>query len=304
MPNWCANRIKLTVPACVQAEVEAWANGTMYPYYKRAINQSARMFIAGVAGRLKPGIEMQYLPYPALTAHCSTEPTEASLAFGGWVEMLESNVWLDKPCCHYIDQYYRATGLAGLKWDNLTAVEQARVDAVMRSKSHDWSHLWSRKVSRGELFDMLETEPEGELYDLLLIIPTRLACELNGFNGRLLEKVQSAYDFYSANYGIKWPSASQAEITSGHGWLEIDIDTPWSPPDESVMEALSDKWGCTIDHYFSEAGCDYCGYRRYEEGRLVDCVDDSLEYDDEDEHGWGDVIGPDWLLGNVAHYGG
>ncbi|ALX97435.1 hypothetical protein AV650_28160 (plasmid) [Serratia fonticola] len=45
-------------------------------------------------------------------------------------------------------------------------------------------------------------------------------------------------------------------------------------------------------------------YRRYEEGRLVDCVDDSLEYDDEDEHGWSDVIGPDWLLGNVAHYGG
>lgn len=56
MPNWCANRIKLTVSVYAQAEVEAWANGTMYPYYKRAINQSIRMFIAGVAGRLKPGI--------------------------------------------------------------------------------------------------------------------------------------------------------------------------------------------------------------------------------------------------------
>jgi hypothetical protein len=54
----------------------------MYPYYKRTINQSIRMFIASVAGRLKPGIDMQYLPYPALTAHGSDEPTESALAFG------------------------------------------------------------------------------------------------------------------------------------------------------------------------------------------------------------------------------
>lgn len=303
MPNWCANRIKLTVPAYAQAEVEAWAKGTMYPYYKRAINQSIRMFIAGVAGRLKPGIDMQYLPYPALTAHGSDEPTEAALAFGGWVAKLGSNAWLDKSCCHYIDQYYQATGLAGLKWHDLTADEQARVDVVMRCKNSDWSALGLR-TDRAELFDHLEKEPEGEMCDFRLIFPTRLACELNGFNGRLLERVQSTYDLYCANYGIKWPSASQAEISSGHGWLEIDIDTPWSPPDESVMEALSDKWGCTIDHYFSEAGCDYCGYRRYEEGRLVESADDSLEYDEEDEHGWIDVIGPDWLLGNVPHYGG
>ncbi|WP_065426250.1 MULTISPECIES: DUF1281 domain-containing protein [Serratia] len=304
MPNWCANRIKLTVSVYAQAEVEAWANGTMYPYYKRAINQSIRMFIAGVAGRLKPGIDMQYLPYPALTAHGCDEPTEAALAFGGWVAKLGSNAWLDKSCCHYIDQYYQATGLAGLKWDDLTADEQTRVDAVMRIQSHDWSHLWLQTVNRGEVFDMLEAEPEGEMCDFRLIFPTRLACELNGFNGRLLERVQSACDLYCANYGIKWPSASQAEITGGYGWLEIDMDTPWSPPDESVMEALSDRWGCTIDHYFSEAGSDYCGYRRYEEGRLVECADDSLEYDEDDEHGWRDVIGPDWLLGNVPHYGG
>lgn len=303
MPNWCANRIKLTVPAYAQAEVEAWANGKMYPYYKRAINQSILMFIAGVAGRLKPGIDMQYQPYPALTAHGSDEPTEAALAFGGWVATLGSNAWLDKSCCHYIDQYYQATGLAGLKWDDLTADEQAQVDVVMRCKNSDWSALRLR-TDRAELFDHLEKEPEGEMCDFRLIFPTRLACELNGFNGRLLERVQSACDLYCANYGIKWPSASQAEISSGHGWLEIDMDTPWSPPDESVMEALSDKWGCTIDHYFSEAGCDYCGYRRYEEGHLVESVDDSLEYDEEDEHGWSDVIGPDWLLGNVPHYGG
>lgn len=116
---------------------------------RSGINQSIRMFIAGVAGRLKPGIDMQYLPYLALTAHGSVEPTEAALAFGGWVSKSGSNAWLDKFCCHDIDLYYQATGLVDLKWDDLTADEQARVDVVMSSKSDDWSHLWLRTVSQG-----------------------------------------------------------------------------------------------------------------------------------------------------------
>lgn len=304
MPNWCANRIRITVPACLQASLEAWVRGEEYPYYKRAVNQSIRLFIAGVAGRLKPGIEMLYLPYPPLTAHGPADPTEAALAFGEWLSMLGENVPLDKASCKRIDAIYRKTGLVGLKWDDLTAAEQARAEEVMRSKSHDWSALGLRTASRAALFDRLDDEPEGEVFDLRLIFSTRLACEINGFNGRLLDRVQSTYDLYCLNYGIKWPSASDAEITGGHGWLEIDTDTAWCPPSESVMEMMSDKWGCTIDHWFSEAGCDYCGYRRYEEGQLVDCIDDSLEYGDEDEHGWSDVTGPDWLLGNVPHYGG
>jgi hypothetical protein len=58
-------------------------------------------------------------------------------------------------------------------------------------------------VSLGELFDMPEAEPKGEMCDFRLIFPTRLACEPNGFNGRLLERVQSTCDLHCANYGIK-----------------------------------------------------------------------------------------------------
>ncbi|MDX6041207.1 DUF1281 domain-containing protein [Scandinavium lactucae] len=304
MPNWCANRIRITVPACLQADLEAWVSGAEYPYYKRAINQSIRLFIAGVAGRLKPAIEMHYLPYPALTANGWTEPSEAALAFGAWVALLGQNAWLDKACCNVIDQCYRTTGIAGLTWDALTVAEQARVEEMMRGKTLDWGHCILRTVSCAELFDSPEAEPEGETFDLRLIFPTRLACEINGFNGGLLQGVQSTFDWYLTNYGIRWPSASGAEITGGHGWLEIDVDTPWAPPGEPVMEALSGRWGCTIDHWFSEAGSDFCGYRRYEEGCVVDCLDDCLEYGEEDEYGWSDVTGPDWLQGNVPHYGG
>lgn len=56
MPNWCANRIEITAPLSLQGDIEAWINGTLFPFHKRAIQQSLRMFIAGVAGRLKPAV--------------------------------------------------------------------------------------------------------------------------------------------------------------------------------------------------------------------------------------------------------
>ncbi|MCS2164479.1 DUF1281 domain-containing protein [Scandinavium manionii] len=159
MPDWCANRIRITVPACLQADLEAWVSGAEYPYYKHAINQSIRLFIAVVAGWLKPAIEMYYLPYPALTANGWTEPSEAALALVRGSPYLGEMRGLIKPAVTLSTKCYRTTGIAGLTWD-----------------------------------------------------------------------------------------------------------APWAPPVEPVMEALSGRWGCTIDHWFSDAGSDFCSYRRYEEG--------------------------------------
>lgn len=68
--------------------------------------------------------------------------------------------------------------------------------------------------------------------------------------------------------------------------------------------ALSRRWSCEVTHWYSEAGNDYCGFRSYRYGELTDADDASIEYDDEDEDGWSGVIGPDWLIDNVPHYGG
>lgn len=305
MPNWCANRIQFMAPACQLAGIEAWANGTLFPYHKRAINQSIRLFIAGVAGRLKPGAVTHYAPYPALTAHGYGDDTAASRAFGEWLTLLQANVWLDEETCATIDRCYQACGLAALMWDDLTAGEQAAVSGVMRQKRHDWGGTWLRPVSDAAVFNGADAEPEGEAFDLRLIVPTRLACEINGFNGGLLTGVLSTYHFYIDYYGTKWPSNCNPEVMREHGGLYIDVDTAWSPPSERVLEALSARWGCTAEHYYSEAGCDFCGYRQYQSGVLTECIDDALEYDEEeDEDGYCDVSGPSWLVGNVRHYGG
>lgn len=305
MPNWCANRIQFVAPACQLDGIVAWATGQSFPYYRRAIRQSIRLFIAGVAGRLKPAEAVHYAPYPALTSHGCGDDTAASRAFGEWLALLQANAWLDEETCAAIDRCYQDCGLASLTWENLTADEQAAVSGLMQQKRHDWSGVWLSSVSDVEVFDAEVTEPEGEPFDLRMILPTRLACEVNGFNGGLLSGVPGTYHFYIDYYGTKWPSDCSPEVVREDGGLYIDVDTAWSPPSEAVLEALSARCGGTVEHYYSEAGCDYCGYRRYDAGGLTECIDDSLEYDgEEDEYGYCEVSGPSWLVGNVPHYGG
>ena len=37
---------------------------------------------------------------------------------------------------------------------------------------------------------------------------------------------------------------------------------------------------------------------------MVELIDDSLWYAEEDEDGYSDVIGPEWLVNNITHFGG
>jgi hypothetical protein len=300
MPNWCANRIQFTLPVSLMADVESWANGTTFPLHKQAIQQSIRLFLAGVAGRLMPAVEMHYEPYPGLTAHGAAEQTRASLAYGEWLMLLQNNACLDAETCELIDRCYHECNMGELKWSDLTEEEQSAIRDILYRKRMDWDVLVSDIV----LFDALASEPDGEVFDLRAIEPTRLACEINGFNGGLLDGVDSAYHFYTHHYGTKWVYGGSPEISGHEGHIIIDLDTAWSPPSDNVIAALSEFWDCIVDHYFSEVGCDFCGYRQYVRGELFDFIDDSLEFGDEDEEGYCDVIGPDWLIGNVAHYGG
>lgn len=303
MPNWCANRIEITAPLSLQGDIEAWISGTLFPFHKRAIQQSLRMFIAGVAGRLKPAVEVDYPAYPELVSNGSEESL-AGRAFSEWIEMLKADIPLSEENCETIDRCYRACGLEELKWESLTLTEKTRVEGMIRAKSHDWGGYYMRGGSPEDIFNGLCEEPEGDTLDLRMLLPTRLAAEINGFNGKLLEGVSSTFHFYSFQYGTKWPAANRYEIWAGEGILQIDTDTAWAPPEESVMEALSARWNCTVKHWYSEAGCDFCGYREYEAGAMVELIDDSLWYAEEDEDGYSDVIGPEWLVNNITHFGG
>ena len=58
-------------------------------------------------------------------------------------------------------------------------------------------------------------------------------------------------------------------------------------------------------HWYTEQGCNFCGWQRYECGELVDVLWGELEWSsptDDDE--LPEVTAPEWIVDKVAHYWG
>jgi len=70
MPNWCANRLRVTGLAENVSKVRALMAGAVRPSYAWAKAQGIQLFLAGCAGVLRPVTDETYAPYPAL-AVCS-----------------------------------------------------------------------------------------------------------------------------------------------------------------------------------------------------------------------------------------
>ena len=78
-----------------------------------------------------------------------------------------------------------------------------------------------------------------------------------------------------------------------------------SPLSPEVLCALTARYGVTAEHWYAEAGCDYCGWATYSGGVQLDERCEMLEWNEEaDEYGYRDVAGPEWIIDNVASYGG
>lgn len=106
--------------------------------------------------------------------------------------------------------------------------------------------------------------------------------------------------------GIKNSDALKTWI-AGENTLTVDFDTPWSPVGEDVVAELSQRYGGELEHWFAEQGCNYCGYARYVCGETDVYITDELEWgeaDPDDEDSFPDVTGPEWIINNVAHFGG
>ncbi|EDQ6556989.1 hypothetical protein S675_005287 [Salmonella enterica subsp. enterica] len=196
------------------------------------------------------------------------------------------------------------------RWDSLSDGVQAEITRLYSARRHDWSGLWSRKDVSAWWEQLCENPLSDRTYpfDLLQVLPSRLDVEINGFNGKLMTGIPTAYDWYLARYGTKWPMGYELNVSScGDDFIQIDFDTPWSPPNAAVMEELSRRYNCVIEHWYAEQGGDFCGYARYDRGEQEDEFSGSLEWgeaDPDDEDSFPDVTGPEWIINNVAHYGG
>lgn len=310
MPNWCANRLYFRAEPARITDIHALLEGNLRPYYLRAVQEGIQLFVAGCAGLLQSVEDCHYAPYPALTAAGRGVVSPENLAFTRWLAMLADRVVLDEAHCRALHTCWQDSGLGERRWEGLSDGAQTAVAGLFDRKHFDWTGLW-HKAGCGEWWNSLcdTTLPEkAQPLDMLLVLPVRLDVEINGFNGKLMEGIPSAYDEYLSRFDTKWPQGHELNISArGADFIQADFDTPWSPPGESVVAALSRQYGCEIEHWYAEQGCDFCGYARYEQGEQVEAFCDSLEWelaDEDDEDACSEVTGPEWLINNVAHFGG
>ncbi|WP_202307211.1 DUF1281 domain-containing protein [Dryocola clanedunensis] len=305
MPNWCANRLIITGTNEARSAVCAFANGELYPSYARAINQSLRLFIAGCGGLLRPVSPTEYAPYPAIIQGVGCISPE-NLAFSEWLVLLGQNAKLDEDNCQRIDVLYQQSGLAGLEWDALPESVRILAEKVMAQKSDDWGRGEFSKSEHAQLWQSFEDDCQAARLDMKLLIPTRLACEINGFNGGLLTDIATSYGSNLSLYGVKWPHGYASDVTEEERGLIVDFDTPWSSPDPEVIQRLSERYGCDVVHYFAETGGGFCGFDEYRRGTLWDEAADEIQYSKDTFEECGEiyfhVCGPEYLVNNMAHY--
>ncbi|MCT2420331.1 DUF1281 domain-containing protein [Pantoea agglomerans] len=307
MPNWCANRLRVTGLAENVSHVRALMEGNVRPLYMRAEAEGIQLFLAGCAGLLRPVTDETYAPLPALTAAGPGEDTPENRAFTQWLAQLRDGAELTDKTCYRLHDLWLATGIRSRKWDVLDDEAQAVMNSLWKRKFFDWSGVRGSRVSEFWIrtSDSDAIADGSAEFDMHLLLPTRLDVEINGFNGGLLDGIPGGYEFYIAQYGVKWPGGYALEVGDcGPDFLEVDFDTPWSPPDGRVFEALSKRFSVTVEHWYAESGCSFCGFALYSDGELTDSLSSQLEWDEEDEDGITCVIGPDWIVNNIGHFGG
>lgn len=307
MPNWCANRLRVTGLAKNVSHVRALMEGNVRPLYTRAEAEGIQLFLAGCAGLLRPVTDETYAPFPALTAAGPGEDTPENRAFTQWLAQLRDGAELTDKTCYRLHDLWLATGIRSRKWDVLDDEAQAVMNSLWKRKFFDWSGVRGSRVSEfwNRTSDSDAIADGSAEFDMHLLLPTRLDVEINGFNGGLLDGIPGGYEFYIAQYGVKWPGGYALEVGDcGPDFLEVDFDTPWSPPDGRVFEALSKRFSVTVEHWYAESGCSFCGFALYSDGELTDSLSSQLEWDEEDEDGITCVIGPDWIVNNIGHFGG
>lgn len=307
MPNWCANRLRVTGSAGDIEKVRALMVGAGVPAYVRAESEGIQLFLAGCAALLQPATDDVYAPFPALTMAGKGESSTQNMAFTAWLWHLRDGAELSDEVCDQLHSLWLSTGVQVMTWDTLSEHAQQVISGLFQQKIFDWSgHAYpGAEKMWNALCGMEGMKASADPFDMRLLLPPRLDVAINGFNGGLLNGVPRGYEFCVDTYGVKWPVGCDLNVNdSGPEWLEVDFDTPWSPPSDSVLAALSRRFNVGVEHWYAESGESFCGYNTYSDGGLTSSISSDLMWEEEREDGYSNIAGPEWILDNVAHYGG
>ncbi|EKQ6065006.1 DUF1281 domain-containing protein [Escherichia coli] len=273
MSEWCKNRFEITGKSVCLDVLTQWIEGRETPRYRHAIQQSIQLFLAGCAGLVKPTRTTQYPPYPALVRHGTGLSSPANQAFEQWLGLLVKNAVLDGETIKTIERLYHQSCIGAVRWGNLPDNAREIITTLMSRQYSDWFGLagLSEHIDAGACWSWLSDYPEqAQPCDMLMVIPSRLATELNG-SGGLLQGISTTTSLYSRIYGVEWPSGNNVrhardEMSS----LVLLIDTPWYPPSGELVGEISKVFDCEVRHWYSEPVHGIQGYNCYDGGEHTD----------------------------------
>ncbi|EGI6770246.1 DUF1281 domain-containing protein, partial [Escherichia coli] len=215
----------------------------------------------------------QYPPYPALVRHGTGMSSPANQAFEQWLGLLVKDAVLDEETIKTIDRLYHQTCIGAVLWGNLPDNAREIITALMRCQYSDWFGQvgLSEHIDAGACWSRLSDYPEqAQPCDMLMVIPSRLATELNG-SGGLLQGISTTTSLYSRIYGVEWPSGHNVRwVRDEMSSLVLLTDTPWYPPSGELVGEISKVFDCEIRHWYSEPVRGIQGYNCYDGGEHTD----------------------------------
>lgn len=273
MFSWCKNRLEITAKSVCIDVMQSWIAGTETPRYRHAIRQAIKLFLAGCAGILKPTKATEFTAYPMLTAAGTGASTSANQAFQHFLELMEKDAWLDSATIARMEKIWVQSGLETLKWESIPVSSRQIMSQLMAVHYADWFGV----ASFGEQFDpqerweWLSVMPAASCpFDMLMIMPSRLATELNGNSG-LFRGLNTTADLYTQLYGVEFPAGHKANWSrESLGTILLTFDTPWYPPSGEVMGEMSELFDCEIRHYWKSEDEGFSGYNCFDRGDHVD----------------------------------
>ncbi|AUX71602.1 DUF1281 domain-containing protein [Erwinia pyrifoliae] len=273
MFSWCHNRLDITGKSVCIDVMQSWIVGTETPRYRHAIRQAIKLFLAGCAGILKPVKATTYPAYPALTASGLGAQTSANHAFQHFLELLEKDAWLDGATLSRMEKIWLQSGIDGLKWENIPLAARQIISQLVAVHYADWFGVASGagQFDPQERWDSLSIMPETTCpCDMLMVMPSRLATELNGTSG-LFSGLNTTSELYMQLFGMEFPAGHQArwsreDISS----LALTLSSPGYPPSGEVMGQMSSLFDCEIRHYWISQDTGLSGYNCFDRGDHVD----------------------------------
>lgn len=312
MPNWCVNYVKVSAkPETIESIFDFINSSQAFSkLYNLAFNASIKLFVAGQAGMLRAVTKIDHPIYSELFKQQNYEvgeDNEVNRAFTRFVDMLILKTPMTEDVCMEILALFKQSKLANIRWTDIPEHSKQIITETYINQSFDWFHRIGKNFNVADEWDRVSNNVQEEdgsiILDAYSLIPLPIDVAINGFNGRLLPKVTSSYDWNINNLGTKWSSFNIDIIDYTNDYLCFEFDTAWSPSTE-VSQALSKRYQCYIEHIYAEQGCCYCGWQEFQNGTLMGgLTNDDLLFSEEDEDGFVDVIGPSYVMA-LSHFGG